>query len=587
MRNRLLIPSTIFVILFVLSCFPVAVQAQFPPTTGEPTREEVVSFASDITVREDGRITVVEKIDYFFPTPKHGIYRDIPIRYELDDGRTVVVPVEVKSVIGASYSVIRNRNAVRLKIGDPDATVTGLQRYEITYEASGALRYFDDHDELYWNVTGHDWDVPFRRVSAVVHLPEGAVEEDIRLKCFMGAYGDTGLECLYNRSGTTAHFVADDFLTIVVGWTPGLVARLEPMEAGFMTDVVNPTLPVLPFAVLIPIIAFIYLLRKWMRVGRDPEGSGALVARYSPPEGLTPAEVGVLIDEKAHMKDISATIVDLAVRGYIRINDEKSGGLSFRKNFGFKLLRLQYKDDAELKPHEVKVLSVMFGGENYVTLEKLIKTHAFHGNLKLINKRLYGQTVAKGYFARSPRSVRSKYAGTGSLFIAVSGVAFIFLAQTAALSFGNLKYVVLAGGGVVTGLLFLIFAPFMPRKTNEGMKAFEHSKGFKEYLLTAEKYRLEWQEKEKMFERFLPYAMVFDVVDQWSDAFKDLDMQSPNWYEGEAIVQNRFHVGRFMASMDSLESGLGRAMKSAPSKSSSGSGFSSGGGFGGGGGGSW
>ena len=580
-----------FIFCLVIFVMPGVAGAQSLSVAGEPTAEEVTSFASDITVREDGRITVVEKIEYFFPEPRHGIYRDIPTRYELDDGRTLVVPVKVKSVTGAPYEVTENRYAVRIKIGDPDRTVTGLQSYEITYEASGAIRYFADHDELYWNVTGSEWEVPLRRVSAIVHLPDAVNESDITLRCFMGPAGSSEYECLYQRSGKSAHFAADDFLTVVVGWNPGVVARLEAREAGFYSDYVLPALPVLPVAIAIPVIVFIILLRRWMRIGRDPEGSGTLVAQYEPPDRLTPAEIGVLIDEKAQMKDVSATIVDLAVRGYIKINDEKSGFLSFRKNFGFRLLKPDFRNDPELKHFEVKILSVMFVGLDYVTLENLTNTHAFHTHLSAINKSLYEQTVAGGYFAASPESVRMKYFGIGAATLVIAGVA-IFMFGGLVTQFINVTmFIALVASVAVTGVIFLIFASAMPRKTEQGVAAWDHARGFKEYLKTAEKYRLEWQEKEKIFERFLPYAMVFGVVREWSEAFKNLDMKPPDWYEGEAIVSGRFHVGRFMASMGALETGFGKALTSAPSKSSSGSGFGggghSGGGFGGGGGGSW
>jgi uncharacterized membrane protein len=140
-------------------------------------------------------------------------------------------------------------------------------------------------------------------------------------------------------------------------------------------------------------------------------------------------------------------------------------------------------------------------------------------------------------------------------------------------------------------LVLLAFGAFMPKKTEKGVRALEHARGFREYLATAEKYRLQWQEKEHIFETFLPYAMVFGVADKWSEAFKDIALPPPNWYEGGVSAAGQFNAGRFLISMGVLQSGLTKAVSAQPHKGSGGSGLGgggfSGGGFGGGGGGSW
>jgi uncharacterized membrane protein len=131
----------------------------------------------------------------------------------------------------------------------------------------------------------------------------------------------------------------------------------------------------------------------------------------------------------------------------------------------------------------------------------------------------------------------------------------------------------------------------MPRRSEKGTAALEHAVGFQEYLEKAEKYRLQWQEKEKVFESFLPYAMVFGVVAQWTKAFSSMDMKPPDWYEGSAFTAGHFNAVAFGSMMRGLDSSVGQAMSAKPQESSGGSGFSggghSGGGGGGGGGGSW
>lgn len=562
-----------------LACLPFAVLAQ--------ATEEIRSFASDITVLSDGRITVSERIEYVFPDQRHGIYRDIPTRYVDEKGRKSVIPIVVDNVVNADgapwqYQVQKNADSVRIKIGDPNATISGTQVYVISYSASGALRYFDDHDELYWNVTGTGWTVPIRRSSATIRLPENVPGDKLQLKCFTGAQGSTAQNCLGNRNGSNAEFVANDALTVVVGWPPGLVAKLEPQHPS-------------PFAkawpALIPLLTLTWLVRRWWTQGKDPRGTGTLVVQYDPPDNITPAEMGVLIDESADLTDVSATIVDLAVRGFIKIKEVETTGLLFKgKDFQFEL-RKPFVTDTALKAHERKVLSTIFVGDKAgqtVMLSTLKGGHAFYTAMPSIKKALYDQVVERGYFASNPELVRGKYAGIGVVIIIVAAMG---------ISFGGIRLgaeltTALTIAVIVSGVLFLVFAPFMPKKTEKGKAAKEHAVGFSEYLEKAEKYRLQWQEKENMFEKFLPFAMVFGVVGQWSNAFKDIGLKAPDWYEGSSMSSGMFNAIAFGHMVNSMNSSVNAAMMSAPQKTSSGSGFSSGGGFsggggGGGGGGSW
>lgn len=548
--------------------------------------EEIRSFASDITVAADGSILVSERIEYDFPSQRHGIYRDIPTRYEDENGGRFVIPVKVASVgygngTAVPYGIESNSYGVRVKIGDPNRTITGVHTYVIVYSARGALRYYQDHDELYWNVTGTAWQVPIRRAVATVRLPENIPGDRLALKCFTGAQGSTSQDCLSNRKGNTAEFAANDALTVVVGWPPGLVARLEPEK-------ISPLASVWP--VFIPILTLVWLIRRWWKQGRDAAGRDTLMVQYDPPDKLTPAELGVLIDEKADLHDISATIVDMAVRGYIKIREvEVKGLLSVSKDFEFEL-RKPFLEDAALKEHEKRVLTTIFSsspaGTN-IRLQTLKNAYEFNTTLPKIKHDLYASSVANGYFPEDPDVIRGKYVGMGVLCLIIGFLAAVFVGGY----FEPLTVNVFAGSVVVSGVFFLIFAPMMPRRTEKGTAAFEHAVGFQEYLEKAEKYRLEWQEKEKAFEFFLPYAMVFGVVAQWTKAFKDMDMKPPDWYEGSAFAAGHFNAVSFGSMMRSLDSSVGQAMSAKPQQSSGGSGFGggghSGGGGGGGGGGSW
>ncbi|KPJ85320.1 hypothetical protein AMJ57_03500 [Parcubacteria bacterium SG8_24] len=564
-------------LLALAAVFSVLVPFLSPTDVRAADPEEVRSFISEIAVHEDGRITVTERIDYYFPNPRHGIYRDIPVRYTDERGDIFEIPIEVLEVRGAPFKVERSRAAIRLKIGDPDATVIGIQSYVIVYEAIGALRYFEDHDELYWNVTGHEWNVPLRQVSAVVTLPPSVPADQVRTACYTGPFGSTASDCLVNLQDSTSHFVAQEPLTVVVGWPPGLVARLEAVRPS----------PVLPWLwLLLPAAAFILLMRRWWTRGRDVGGRGTIMVEYEPPDGIRPAEFGVLMDETAHLRDITAIIVDLAVRGYLRIKEIEKKGLIFKsKDYEFERLK-EYQDDDDLRSYEKKILDIMFGAAKTVTMSKLKSRHAFHGELTKIKNQIYEQVVGQGYFPSNPDRVRAKYLGAGIGITILAWVLGAMILPAFLPDHGPLPMISL----MLSGVMVLVFAPLMPKRTGPGVLAWEKAKGFEEYLEKAERYRLQWQEKERIFETFLPYAMAIGVADKWAKAFEDIDMPEPEWYVGTGT----FRTSDFGSSIRSLNSSLNSTVTSAPQRSSSGSGFSggggggfSGGGGGGGGGGSW
>ncbi len=549
-----------------------------------PDAEEIQAFSSHVTVMKDGTIDVVEQVDYYFSQPKHGIYRDIPVRFNVG-GKIVEMSVTVTSVhtpeeIPWPYAVERNRDSIRIKIGDPSSTLEGAQSYVISYSVSGALRYFADHDELYWNVTGNGWTVPIRKSAAEVSLPESVAKKAVTARCYTGAVGSTAQDCLGRVEGNGASFVANGPLTVVVGWNKGAVQTLLPKEIGFFERYGSFLPLVLPLSVLMGLVAM------WNKNGRDPKGRGTIVVQYEPPAGLSPVEVGAVCREDVRNKDLSSIIVHLAIRGYLRIVEvEKKGLLSSRDDYEFQRLK-ECAEDKSLQPFETHVLRTLFDGDTKtVRVSEIAEQHSFYKEMEPIKAQVFDTLVADGYFPASPSKVRGAYYAIG---IAVLFGIFFFLGPAVAFSgtvFGNL---ILAAA--ISALFVMFFAHLMPRRTPRGVVAYEFAIGFKEYLSTAEKYRMQWQEKENIFEKFLPYAMVFGVVDKWSKTFEGMNLPSPQWYRGSAMNSGIFNSMAFSGAVNSMDSAISSAMISAPASSSGGSGFSggfSGGGGGGGGGGSW
>lgn len=536
--------------------------------------EEVTSFASDLVVLADGRLRVTEAVGYCFSEARHGIYRDLPYVYDMDDGtrvRTPLTDIRVTDAAGVPLPFTQQRNGVflRLKVGDSGRTVTGFQQYRLSYVVSGALRYFDDHDEVYWNVTGHEWTAPLRRVTADVTMPEGAVAEST--KCYTGPLGSAESECLNASVGNTASFAADGPLTVVVGFPKGHVAVLAPELVRWTDDLGR----FWPF--LLPLAAAALMFTLWKRHGRDPRGRGTIVVQYDPPDKLPPAMVGVIVDERAGAHDLSAMIVDLAVRGHLKIVETEHKGVLWDGK-DYELVKVkEYADDKALRAHERSLLDFLFGARQSVSVAALKKDHSLNKEMGDIKGKLYEDCVTDAYFPSNPEKTRLKGV------VAAAAGALVVAAALFALAPDN-PFVVPAG--VASAAVAAAFGWLMPRRTEKGVAAREHALGFREYLAKAEKYRLQWQESENVFEKFLPYAMVFGVADKWTSVFADLQRQ-PDWYEGRpGTVFNAMILHQAVSSLDRAVIG---AMHSSPQQSSGGSGFSghSGGGFGGGGGGSW
>lgn len=577
--------------LFVMAATSLALVAAVLAWPTQPvaaqTAEEIRSFAVDLEVREDGVLAVTEHIEYFFPTERHGIYRDIPVEYRDDRGRTYRIPVTVTGVVDEQgtawpYEIENGRSGLRVRIGDPNQTISGTRYYVITYELRGALRYFADHDELYWNVTGNGWEVPISRVSAVVRLPEAVPSASMTTKCYTGVSGSTRSDCVAATQGTVANFASDGFgpgegLTIVVGWAPGLIAKIYP-------EYPNPWRPYLVYLLPLAVLTVMYAL--WRKNGRDPIGRQTLVVQYEPPDKLPPAAVGTLIDDTANVKEVTATIVDLAVRGYLRINETESHGLILTsKDYEFERVK-DWQADGSLRNYEREILKTIFGLGDKVPVSQLKERYAFSTALPVITKQMYESTVTDGYFTANPEAVRKGFIG-GAVGAAALGW-FIGVSILALLN-GNMAHAAVAWYG--TCIIVFVFGWFMPRKTEKGVIAHEHAEGFREYLKTAEKYRLQWQEKENIFEKFLPYAMVFGVVGKWAKAFEGMTLPQPDWYHGQAFSAGVFNAAMFESAFNSINTSMNSAVLSSPSRSGSGSGFGgggfSGGGGGGGGGGSW
>ena len=548
----------------------------------------VQRFAADITIQPSASLHIVETIDVDFALQqKHGIFRNIPFRYEWDETHVRVYRVTVGSVTdgqgrAVKYAVSVGGPNTVIKIGDPNVIVSGTQTYKITYDVGGAMNPFSDHDELFWNVNGGGWPVPMTAVSATVRVPSGLQ----KVTCYQGARGSTE-SCRSTMDASRADFETTrvlptgEQLTIVAALAKGVLTEPAPIleETGRTLPQHFEPRPVNAApAILVFLGGLAALFWRWNTVGRDKRERETIVPEYEPPDKLRPAQLGLIMDESADKKDVTATIVDLAVRGYLTITEKKSG-LFQGKDW---TLRSTGKAPNDLQLYERVIWNGLFKGREEVKVSEL--REKFVVSLRAAQEALYADSAKQKWFPTRPDQVRTGYVGLAALvFVAGAGLAWLLGTTVGA---GLIGMAIAA-----VGLIAVPVAQVMPAKTAAGAELFRRTLGFRQYMEVAEKERQRFAERENIFSEYLPYAIVFGCVDKWARAFKDIDVeaQTASWYSGTGA----FNAGALSSSLQGFSSNLGSAIASTPG-SKGGSGFSgggggggSGGGGGGGGGGSW
>ena len=596
---RLLAIAGIAVVAMLTGISPVVAQSS----------ERITGYDVVIEIGVDGTLTIVETIDYDFGSAlRHGILRDIPTKLEYDDTYDRVYPLDVVEVRAsgdtpAGYAVESAEGGItRIRVGDADIEITGRHTYELTYTVEAALNGFRDHDELYWNAIGSEWPAPIERATIRVRAPA----EITQVACFQGYEGST-LPCdRASAKGSEARFAQSGLgsysgVTIVVGLPKGAVPEPVPVleerwtfgRAFEATPATLGAAGVLAMAVAGGVAALM-----WRR-GRDRRFRGSQVdqvmgnptgehqavplgeadasapVEFAPPDDMRPGQMGTLVDEQANVLDVSATLVDLAVRGYLLIQEIEKEGWFGKPDW--RLIRLEKTDD-DLLTYERQLLTGLFRDGTEVTISELKNT--FAARLGDVQESLYADAVERGWFSERPDKVRSRWQGRGLLALIAAGAATFALARWT--HWGLLGVPLLFGA-----VMLLVTASRMPARTAKGTAMLRRVRGFRTVIETAETHMSQWAEKELVFTRFLPFAIVFGCTDRWAKAFAALGVQpDTSWY----ISPNPFVFAHFAHSMDGFAVTTGGTIASTPS-GSGGSGFSgggfSGGGGGGGGGGSW
>jgi len=537
-------------------------------------------FDAAIRVEPDGTIDVTETITARFTGAWNGIYRSIPVKYRTAQGLNWTLGLDVLGATDGDGRPLRveagrEGHYVKLRMWIPGAE-NARRTAVLHYRATNALRFFDEHDELYWNVTGDEWEVPIEAATARIELPSNA--SGVRAIAFNGTYGSTAQDASVDIAGTGVRIAMPhalsfrEGLTAVVGWDKGVVA--EPSAVARTASMLRSNWPL-----LIPVPVLVGAFLMWRRRGKDPSRLPVTV-RYEPPEGLTPGEAGTLMDNVPDMRDITATLVDLAVRGHLRFEEKDESKLfGLVKEKEYVLHRLDPPADAgPVAPHEQRLLDAIFAQRgSAVALSKL--EDEFYTKLPGIRTAIFDRLLERGLYHDRPDRVRQRW-HVGGLLLGIA-IAAVGSAVSSRLLLTPVPFIV---AGVLVAVILIGFGFVMPARSVAGARALEAVLGFEEFLrrVEGEQYRRVIVGHPELFDRYLPFAMAFRVEKKWARAFEDIYTQAPRWYTGPGVTH--FSVGHLSRSLAGFSTKAGTTMASSP-RSSSGSGFGGGGSSGGGGGG--
>ncbi len=563
------------------------------PLAAQQKSYSIQRFDAQIHVNKDASIDVTETITARFVGSWNGLYRTIPIKYRTAQGLNWTLGVSLQGIENAATGqrlrteTSREGYSIKYKVWIPGAADAD-RTIVLRYHATNGLRFFDEHDELYWNVTGDEWQVPIQAATAEIELPPGT--PGLRAIAFNGVYGSSARDASVALDDNVVRVEMPhplgyhEGLTVVVGWDKGVVTA--PGAIARLGEVLRSNWPL-----LIPIPVFGLAFLSWWRRGRDPR-QRPIAVQYEPPKGMTPAEAGTLLDNSADMRDITATMVDLAVRGKLQIVEqqyEKVFGL-FGGGTDYAFRRLMPVTDSYkegIAPHERRVFNGIFAGHNEVVPLSQLKNE-FYKNLSSIRDEIYDALTANGFYKNRPDKVKQNWMGAAVGIGLLVGVGGTYLSKLT-----SLTPIPFIAAGILSAIILLVFAQIMPARTDAGERALEQVLGFEEFLRRVESENLKRIiiGHPELFDKYLPFAMAFGVEKQFARAFEGIYTEAPRWYVGPSVTN--FNVGHFSSNMSHLSSVASTTMSSSP-RSSSGSGFgggggggSSGGGGGGGGGGAF
>lgn len=542
--------------------------------------ESILDYQAEIEVHADASMTVTETlvVQAEGQAIRRGIYRDFPTDYRDRYGNRYRVDFEVLEVTRngqpESFHTERRSNGVRVYAGRADRQLEhGRHEYTIRYRSDRQLGYFEDYDELYWNVTGNGWELPIEASRAVIRLPASVPLGEVNGEAWTGPQGSR--EQAYQgriadgalRLEATRRLGPREGLTVVASWPKGHVHEPDRMERLGQVLAGNRGL-LLAGTGLVLVLA--YLAWAWRRFGIDPK-PGVVFPHYEPPSGYSPASTRFIMRMGYDNRVFTAAIISLAVKGYLEI-DEQGGDYSLARR----------QSEAPLAAGEKTLLETLFAAGSPVKLEQ--DNHALLGRVKKAHRDSLRRDYRKIYFVTNSMVLLPSLGAMAVLAVAIGLLDAFSPLVVAVFGLAVLAHI---------GFYWLLRAP-----TERGRRLMDKLEGFRRYLEVAEKDELNLrnppEKTPELFERYLPFALALDVEQQWAEKFAAVFARledpraggyRPGWYHGNF---NAHALGSFTTGLGStLTTAIAAASAPPGSSSGSGGGGFSGGGGGGGGGGGW
>ncbi len=571
------------------------------------------NFESNIAVNKDSSLLITENItaDCGNLPDKHGIFRVLPTVIKTDKG-VFKTPVELVSITDFNgkphnYQTIKDngRGTVTWKIGDPDITVQGKNYYRIIYKVKNAIRTANpSFDELYWNLSGNFWDIEIDKFSALVVFPSEITKKNTEIYYYTGYYGSKNTElAVYSWTNSNAISLVStrtiqtgEGITISVTFPKNIVT---PYQMTFFEKYAE-RLEYLFF--LIPLIIFIFCFTAWEKFGKDPKMKNPIPPEFGIPENITPIQMGMVLHNGVWRNNfVTAAIINLAVKKYIKIEEiieQNFLGFEFKD---YKLTKTEnYGNTDRLTKTEKKLIENIFKDGSLVQTitingkEPVVKhgrdnikisdlKNEFAYSIPSIKKSAFDDVVENGWLVKKSSYLSVYFFAAAALCLFIGVWAPLILAEI----FYGYSYKLLFSFAL-SFLIFIFFGIIMPKRTLKGVDLLFKIKGFELYMKQAENYRQQFYEKENIFDKFLPYAMIFGITGLWIKKVQDtygkdyFTNYHPSWLVGTSMTS--FNIDGFTSKLNSITSSIS---SSTSSSSGSSGGGGSGGGGGGGGGGGW
>ncbi len=513
----------------------------------------------------EGHADFEEVIEVEFSEPRHGIFRQIPLR-SVVNGKTVDRILRNIEVDGFKFSTSKSNHNLILKIGDKDVWVEGRQTYRLRYRVLNPLNFFEEHCEFYWDLLGASWPVVTEAFSFELDFPGGLRLSNEDVLCYTGPDGAKGQDAAWQvmsnhvEGRATQKFMPEEALTVAVRLPRDAFKEMDTWT--YFRE---------RHGLLFAPIFFLGAGLLGLFLARNRRET--IMTEYFPPAGISPAVAGGFVDHMVDNRDVLCLIPHLANLGYLRLEMEEGGFLK-RSNVVFFKLK---EAGPELLPFEKQFFNALFSTGDQVNLDSL--KDKFYTHLSAVQIAVKKWIHDQGWYESDQKTM--------GCLMAVLGAAAIGWGGWAVFAMQNLDGIAL----IVTGVLLFIFSSMFNKRTPEGNDTYRKLEGFREFVKKAERPVIErlMQDDPLYYDKTMPYALAFGYLKQWNKHFEGLLSQPPSWYSGPGMYGSDAtrSWNSFSESFPKEINHIGSVFGSSPSSSSSGGGGSSGGGSGGGGGGSW